>query len=77
MIPADWEKRFILNLHKGKGEDQCNYVMQLLEWVLDFYIHEMVNIDEMQFAFVPGRDNTDAIFIVRCLLGKYIEVHRH
>ena len=29
--------------------------MKLLEWVLDFIIHEMVNIDEMQFEFVPGR----------------------
>ena len=43
--------------------------MNLLERVLDFNIPEMVNIDEMQFGFVPGRH---AIFIVRQLQEKYI-----
>ena len=63
-----------LNLNKGEGEalDHGNYhglkltdqVMKLLEWVLDSSIPQMVNIDEMQFAFVPGRSTTEAIFIV-------------
>ena len=75
VIPSDWEESFILNLCKGKSEalDHGNYrglkltdqVMKLLEQVLDFFIHEMVNIDEMQFGFVPGRGTTDVIFIVR------------
>ena len=65
MIPSDWEVRFILNLYKGKGEalDHGNYcglkltdkVMKLLEQGLDYYIREIVNIDEMQFGFVPSR----------------------
>ena len=55
--------------HRGlKLTDQ---VTKLLEWVLDFYIHEIVNIYEMQFGFVPGR-GTDAIFIVRQQQEKYI-----
>ena len=55
VIPADWEESFILNLYKGKGEalDRGNYrglkltdqVMKLLERVLDFSVHRMVNID--------------------------------
>ena len=32
----------------------------------------MVDIDEMQFGFVPGRGTTDAIFIVCQLQEKYI-----
>ena len=73
VIPWDHEK-FIVNLYKGKGEtlDCGNYhglkltdqVMKLLEWVLDFNIHKMVNINEIQFSFVPGRGTTDAIIIV-------------
>ena len=82
--PVDWEESFILNLYKGKGEalDCGNYmydglkltdqVMKLLERMLDSSIHQMVNIDEMQFAFVPGRGTTDAIFIVCQLQEKYI-----
>ena len=77
MIPVDWEESFILNLYKWKGEslDRGNYrglkltdqVMKLLERVLHSSICQMVNIDEMQFAFVPGRSTTDAIFIARLL----------
>ena len=76
------DQTFILNLYKGKGEalDRGNYrglkltdqVMKLLERMLDFFICNMVDIDEMQFDFVPGRGTTDAIFIVRQLQEKYI-----
>ena len=38
--------------------------MMLLERVLHSYIREMVNIDEMQFGFEPGRGTTDATFVV-------------
>jgi len=75
VTPTDWEESIILNLYKGKGDalDRGNYrglkltdqVMKLLERVLDSYIRKMVNVDEMQFGFVPGRGTTDAIFIVR------------
>ena len=41
--------------------------MKLLERMLDSFIRNMVDIDEMQFGFVPGRGTTDAIFIVRQL----------
>ena len=82
MIPVDWEESFILNLYKGKGEalGRANYrglkltdrVMKLLERVLDSSIRQMVNIDEMQFCFVPSRGATDAIFSVSQLQEDYI-----
>ena len=74
MIPVDWVENFILNLYKGKGEvldcgnnqslKLADQIMKLLEWVQDSSMRQMVNIDEMQFAFVPGRHTTDAKFIV-------------
>ena len=47
-------------------------MIKLLEQVLDSSIRKMVNIDDMQFGFVPaaGRGTTDAIFIL-CQLQKY------
>ena len=50
--------------------------MKLLEWVLDFYVHEMVNIGEMKFGFVPGRGTTDALYMVRQLQEKYIAANK-
>ena len=86
VIPTDWQESFILNLYKGKGDalELENYlglkltdqVMKLLERVLDSFIREMVDIDAMQFGFVPGRGTTDAIFIIRQLQEKYIAANK-
>lgn len=46
--------------------------MKVVERIVDTVIRDMTNIDEMQFAFVPGRGTTDAIFIVRQLQEKYL-----
>ena len=51
-------------------------VMKLLERVLDSFIREMVDIDAMQFGFVPGRGTTDTIFIIRQLQEKYIAANK-
>ena len=74
VITSDWEGSFILNLYKGKGEapGRGNYrdlkrtdqVIKRHEQVLDSYIREMVNINEMQLGFVPGRGTTGAIVVV-------------
>ena len=63
-----------LKCGKANGEalDHGNYrglkltdqVMKLLERVLNSSNCQMLNMDEMQFTFVPGRSTTDAIFIV-------------
>ena len=80
--PEDWEMSFILNLYKGKGDalNRGNYrglkltehVMKVMERIVDGMIREMIAIDEMQFAFVPGRGTTDAIFIIRQLQEKFL-----
>ena len=74
VITSDWEGSFILNLYKGKGEDpgRGNYrdlklTDQVIKQVLDSYIREMVNINEMQLGFVPRRGTTGAIVVVRQL----------
>ena len=81
-IPEDWEISFILNLYKGKGDalNRGNYrglkltehVMKIMERIIDGIKREMIAIDEMQFAFVPGRGTTDAIFIIRQLKEKFL-----
>ena len=50
--------------------------MKLLDWILESYICEMVNIDEMQFGLVSGRGTTDVIFVVCQLQEKYIAANK-
>ena len=40
-------------------------MMKVLERVLEKRIRCQVSIDNMQFGFMPGKETTDAIFIMR------------
>ena len=81
-IPTDWQDSIIINCYKGKGDatDRGNYrglklldhVMKVLERVVDGLIRSIVNVDNMQFGFMPGRGTTDAIFIVRQLQERHL-----
>ena len=46
--------------------------MKAFERILEGLIRKQVNIDDMQFGFMPGRDTTDAIFISRQVQEKFI-----
>ena len=41
--------------------------MKVLERIVDCLIRQLVSIDDSQFGFVPGRDTTDAVFVVKQL----------
>ena len=71
-----------MNLYKGTGDalelgdylalKLTDQVMTLLARVLDSFIGNKVDIESMQFGFVPDRGTTDVIFIIRQLQEKYI-----
>ena len=81
-IPAEWNTSVIVNCFKNKGEatDRGNYrglkllgnMMKVFERVIEQEIRRVVDIDEMQFGFMPGRGTIDAIFIARQLQEKYL-----
>ena len=45
--------------------------MKIVERVLERRIRELVNIDSMQFGFMPGRGTTDALFVVQRMQEEY------
>ena len=51
-----------------------NSIIEKLERMLDFYIHWMVNIDEIGFSIVTGRGTSDPIFVVRQPQKQYRQV---
>ena len=86
VVPADWEISTIVNCYKGKGDalERGNYrglkmldqIMKVLERVVERLIREKVNIDDMQFGFMPGKGTIDAIFIIRQLQEKYLQKNK-
>ena len=85
-IPSDWNLSYIVSLYKGKGDALSRHsyrglklldqVMKIIERVLDSVIRSQVDIDSMQFGFIPGRGITDAIFILRQLQEKHLGKHK-
>ena len=78
-----WEQSFIVCLYKGKGDalERGNYrslklTEQVMEWIEDGLIRQLVSTDDSQFGFVPGRGTTDAIFVVRQLQEKYLAANK-
>ena len=85
--PQDWERSFIVNCYKGKGDAllRGNYRglklldqgMKVRERIINTIIREQVNIDSMQFGFMEGRGTMDAIFILRQLQEKHINAGKN
>ena len=76
----EWKTSVIVLIFKGKGDViSCgSYRMKLLERamkmverVLERQIRTLVNLNEMQFGFMPGKGTVDAIFIVRRVQEEY------
>ena len=74
---------YIINLYKGKGDalERGSYLglkltehcLKVIERVLERITCTVVEIDEIQFGFVPGKGTTDGIFILRQLQEKHLE----
>ena len=81
-VPSDWEMSIIINCFKGKGDavehgnfrglKLLDHLMKVFERVIEKYIREAVNTDDMQFGFMPGKGTMDAIFITRIVQERFL-----
>ena len=55
-----------------RGSKLLEHVMKVLERIVEGLVREKVNIDDMQFGFIPGHGTTDAIYLMRQLKRKLI-----
>ena len=62
----------LVAIFKGKGdplnpnsyrETKLDHAFELYEKVLDGHLHEVVDIDKMQYGFMSGRGTVDAVFV--------------
>ena len=79
--PSDWHLSYIVSLYKRRCSlSRDNYRgLKLLDQVMkiiDSVIRSQVDIDSIQFGFIPSRGTKDAIFILRQLQQKHLGKHK-
>jgi len=79
--PREWRLSTVIPLYKNKGDIQdCNnyrcikllsHIMKLWERVIGRSLRKNISIFENQFGFILGRSTTEAIYLLRRLMGLY------
>ena len=83
----DWKASKVVQINKVKvdvfncefyrGVKLLDHGMKIVERVLEKKrIRSIVDLNEMQFGFMPGKGTVDILFIVRRLDGEYLHKDR-
>ena len=80
-MPDEWKTSAIVPIFKGKGDVMScgsyrgvkllEHAMKIVEKLLERQIRTLVNLNKMQFGFMPGKGTVDAIFVVRRMQQEY------
>ena len=80
-MPDEWKTSVIVPIFKGKGDVMScgsyrgvkllEHAMKIVKRVLERQLQTLVNLNEMQFGFMPGKGTVNAIFIVRRMQEEY------
>ena len=80
-VPDEWKTSVIVLIFKGKsdvisfgsyrGVKLLEYDMKIIERALESQMKALVNLNKIQFGFMPGKGTVDAMFIVRRMHEKY------
>ena len=54
-----------------RGVKLLEHAMKIVERILERRIRTLINLNEMQFGFMPRKGRVDAIFIVRRMQEEY------
>ena len=71
MVPIYMGKGNVTNCRAYKGVKLLKHGMKIIERVLEKRITALVEVDDMQLGFMPGRETTDTLFTVRRMQKKY------
>ena len=71
VVPFFKGKEDAMSCGAYRGVKLLEHAMEIVERVLEKRIQRIVEVDEMQFGFMPGKGTIDAVFIVRRLQEEY------
>ena len=79
-LPSDFKRSSLVPLFKGKGDPlSLNYypgnkflehLFNIIEKVLEVPLQGLIEINDTEFGFMPGRGTTDAVYVARQLCKK-------
>ena len=69
IVPIFKGKGNVMSFGSYRGVKLLEHAMKIVERVLERRIRTPVNLNKMQFEFMPGKETVDAIFIVRRMQG--------
>ena len=85
-IPEQWadselvtifiEKGNLLQCDNYRGIKLLEHSLKILEKVLDKTLRNIIHINNMQFGFSPGKETTDAKFMIRQVKEKRLEKNK-
>ena len=64
-MPIFKGKGDVMSCGSYRGVELLEHAMKIVERVLERRIRTLVNLNEMQFGFMPGKRTVDALFTVR------------
>ena len=77
----EWKLSLLVQVFKGKGDPLnsnsrrgiklLEHVFKMYEKVLDRRLREVIDIDKMQYGFMPKRGTADAVFVLRRINEKF------
>ena len=71
LVPNFKEKGDPINPNSYRGINLLKHAFKLYEKVFDGRLLEVVDIDKMQYGFMPGRGTVDAVFVLMRLSEKF------
>ena len=71
LVPIFKGKGDPLNPNSYRGINLFEHAFKLYEKNLDGRLREVVDIDKMQYVFIPERGTVDAMFVLRKLTEKF------
>ena len=82
-MPSDWKtsvvpnyKEKVFNCGSSRSVKLPEHSTKIVEKVLEKSISSILELNEMQFGFMPGKGTVNVLFIVRKLQEKYLQQNR-
>ena len=80
-LPEEWLFSSLVPIFKGNGDPLnpnsyrgiklLEHAFKLYEKILDGRLRDVVDVDKMLYAFMPGRETVDVVFALRRLTEKF------